>query len=639
MPVAIEPHVAEWLKDVDLTPRGPVHPSPVDWRDQILYFLLPDRFSDGKEAGRPRFDRAHPSAHAAPDKAAWMEAGRAFQGGTIAGIRSKLPYLRGLGVTALWIGPMFKQRRELETYHGYGIQDFLDLDPRFGTRQELRDLVDAAHEQGLFVLLDVIYNHTGNNWFYDRGDGVPAETVGYRFEPPHPLRAWRSGTGQPVPTIGDRDEGVWPRDFQDPEFYTRAGSIGRWDPAEWEHPLDPRNEFRRGDFFALKDLRLQERAPFVPDTRAAAVLNALARVYQYWIAVTDCDGFRVDTVKHVSFEASRNFCGAIHEYAEAIGKQNFLVLGEVAGGAGMARSYLDLFGRNLDAALDLGRPMDLVTSMAKGLGDPGAFFAQFGGQDELGSHREVGRYHVSMLDDHDLIHRRPKRRFAAENHLANLTHQVAHAVGVQLTTLGIPCIYYGTEQAFDGCEAYHDPTVEPLSGDGKVPDADRYLREAMFGGSGGGRTAFGAFGTSGCHFFDPGHPTYRRIAAIARVVTAGDRVGMALRRGRQYAREVRALDAYLPPRRGELVAWSRLLHDAEAVVALNTHGSEGRGGWITVDAALHPPGSRLRVLYRGDFSDAQLATPPPGPTLSVTGDAGRSVVRLDLPPAGMAILA
>ena len=79
--------------------------------------------------------------------------------------------------------------------------------------------------------------------------------------------------------------------------------------------------------------------PIRIDKRAAQVLSSLIKVYQYWIALTDCDGFRVDTVKHVSFEASRNFCGAIHEYTESIGKENFLILGEVAGGAGMEKNY------------------------------------------------------------------------------------------------------------------------------------------------------------------------------------------------------------------------------------------------------------------------------------------------------------
>ena len=129
------------VKDLDLGPRGRVFPSPPHWKDHIFYQVLPDRFSDGREAGRPLFDRDHPEAHRAPDKRAWMEAGLRFNGGNLQGIRSKLDYLQGLGVTGLWINPVFKQRADLQTYHGYAIQDFLQVDPRFGTIQDLRELL------------------------------------------------------------------------------------------------------------------------------------------------------------------------------------------------------------------------------------------------------------------------------------------------------------------------------------------------------------------------------------------------------------------------------------------------------------------------------------------------------------------
>lgn len=118
MPTTIEASAPTRLTAADLRPRGSVHPSPVDWRDQIFYFLLPDRFSDGQEGQRPRFDRANPQEFRAPDKRAWMQAGKSFQGGTLKGIRGKLDYLKNLGVTALWLGPVWRQRPDLETYHG-----------------------------------------------------------------------------------------------------------------------------------------------------------------------------------------------------------------------------------------------------------------------------------------------------------------------------------------------------------------------------------------------------------------------------------------------------------------------------------------------------------------------------------------
>jgi glycosidase len=616
MPTIVEPSAPTTLSAADLRPRGRVQPSPATWRDQTLYFFLPDRFSDGREEERPLFDWKHPDQHAAADRRLWQQSGRGFQGGTLKGITSKLDYLRELGVTTLWVGPIWRQRPDLDTYHGYGIQNFLDVDPRFGTLQDLRDLVDAAHDREMYILLDVIYNHSGNNWFYD-DNGHPKSDLPYRYAPPYPLHGWRSGTGASIPDIVSLDDGVWPKEFQTIDWYTRAGRIGRWDPEPWEDPLHPENEFRRGDFFDLKDINLNRNE----------VLSAVARVYQYWIALSDCDGFRIDTVKHVSFEGSRNFCGAIREYAESIGKENFFLVGEVTGGAALARDYLDIFGRNLDAALDIGEPTRNLTGLVKGLTEPVRFFNQFSGHDILGSHRETGRYHISILDDHDMVGRDGKHRFAARNPIPNKAEQVAHAVGVQLTTLGIPCIYYGTEQSFDGTEERHDPTID--SG-----FEDRYIREAMFGGS------FGAFQTAGCHFFDPNHPTFLRIKAIARIRNQNSPVGLALRRGRQYLRETSFLGRpFSTPGAGELAAWSRLLFNQEVLIALNTHGTAPRGADVTVDASLHPPGSQMTFLYRGDWSETELRHPPRNKRFPVQYDQGRATVRIDLPPAGMAILA
>ena len=619
MAISIEPSAPTELSAADLQPRGNVHPSPASWRDQILYFLLPDRFSDGEEVQRSLFDRSKPELFRVANKGAWMQVGKKFQGGTIQGILSKLDYLKGLGITTLWIGPVWRQRPDLDTYHGYGIQNFLDVDPRFGTRQDLRDLVDAAHERNMYVLLDVIYNHTGNNWFY--GKDSPKSTLPYIFHPPHPFHGWRSGSGQSTNRIHGLDDGTWPKEFQNIDFYTRAGQIGRWDSELWEDPLHPDNEFRRGDFFDLKNLELNRED----------VLSALIRSYQYWIAISDCDGFRIDTVKHVPWEVSRNFCGAIHEFSESIGKENFLLIGEVTGGAGMARNYLEIFGRNIDAVLDIGEPSKRLIGMVKGGEDPARFFDKFLGHEILGSHRETGRYHVSILDDHDMVGR-GKHRFAAHNIIPERYHQIAHAVGTQLTTLGMPCLYYGTEQALDGTQDRHDFDIEPEPG-----FEDRYIRESMFGGT------FGAFETAGCHFFDPDHPTYLRIAAIARIRSQDGQIGLALRRGRQYLRETSFLDRpFSIPGRGELIAWSRVFHHQEVLVILNTHGTQERGADITMDFSLHPPGSAMTFLYHSSWSDEQLQQPSGIHTTGVEVEqhsSGRATVRMHLPPAGMAILA
>jgi glycosidase len=161
--------------------RDAMHPSPTDWRDEVLYFLLPDRFSDGQEHTRTRLNRkqiaaqraAYAQANGLPDWRwdIWKESGeRRFQRGTLAGIKSQLGYLSNLGVTTLWIAPVFRQRVEGNDFHGYGVQDFLEVDSRFGTRADLVELVAAAHAIGIRVILDIIFNHTGFNWVYDEAE-------------------------------------------------------------------------------------------------------------------------------------------------------------------------------------------------------------------------------------------------------------------------------------------------------------------------------------------------------------------------------------------------------------------------------------------------------------------------------------
>ena len=144
-------------------------------------------------------------------------------------------------------------------------------------------------------------------------------------------------------------------------------------------------------------------------------------IYQYWIALTDCDGLRIDTLKHVSGEDGRNFCGAVKEFAESIGKSNFLLLGEVAGGDDAQEFHLTIFARNLDAALDIGEMRLAITGVGQGLQNPADFFAGFDFWDErMGSHRDWGSRHVSVLDDHDHVFGR-KVRFSAD---APVDHQV-----------------------------------------------------------------------------------------------------------------------------------------------------------------------------------------------------------------------
>ncbi len=616
----IEPDSPRHLSEVDLTARGRVYPSPRNWRDQILYQLLPDRFSDGDESSRPMFDYRNPSAFHVKDKADWMTAGTKFTGGKIRGITTKLDYLKSLGVTTLWVNPPWKQRIDLETYHGYGIQNFLEIDPRFGTRQDLRDLIDAAHDRGMYVILDIIFNHSGNNWFYrDETTGEPRPTMPYRFSPPYPVAGWRSSKGECIPEPLTVEDGVWPREFQNMAVYTRSGEIGNWGVASWEDPLSPFVQYRRGDFYDLKDLNLED----------PVTLPLVIRAYEYWIALVDCDGLRLDAVKHISPEACGIFSRAIRQYAESIGKDNFFITGEITD-ASIAPSYVDIFGRNLNAVLGINRLPGLLTGFTKGTVNSSDFFAAFDRKDVAGLALQTGQFVVTVVDDHDMSSRARKERFAANNPAVNLYQQVAHLVAIQLTIPGIPSIYYGTEQAFDGNEGYHDYSIEHTRF-----CEDRYVREDMFGGP------FGAFCTTGCHFFNSDHPAYIRIAAIARLRNAKNAIGRTLRRGFLYPRETSYVNYpfKLPPA-GEIAAWSLVHYNTEVLMVFNTNAIESRGAEITIDASLHPQGSELVYLYRSDWSDEAIKRlPPPIETVTVNYHSdGRAAVSVNLPASGMAIL-
>ncbi|WP_433614491.1 alpha-amylase family glycosyl hydrolase [Dactylosporangium sp. CA-139114] len=594
------------IADIDFAAltRGPFHPSPDDWADEVLYFLLVDRFSDGRERGYRDNDGATVATGATPplreadhgnavttpeDAARWREAGADWAGGTLAGLRSKLGYLRRLGVTAIWVSPVLRQVAGQPSYHGYGIGDFLDVDPHFGRPEDLRALVADAHAQGLRVILDVVLNHAGDVFGYE-GDSRPVWT-GQRY----PVKGFRDEDGAAVLPIGPVPQshphgGVWPAELQSTATFTGKGRIADWDRFP---------EYLEGDFEELKDIALGE-GP-LDDYRPSAALLALVRAYQYWIAYADLDGFRVDTVKHMDPGAARFFAAAIHEFAQSIGKERFLLVAEITGDRAFACQTLDAVG--MDAALGLADVQDRLERVVKGAADPAEYFALFRNSLQVGreSHTWFRDKVVTSYDDHDQVRKGAwKARFAAGEPGRRLA---LVALALNAATLGIPCVYYGSEQEFDG-EGGHD----------------RYIREAMFGG------AFGPFRSRGGHAFDEEHETYRQLSEILAV----RRRLPALRRGRQYLRPISAdgVRFAAPAARG-LLPWSRIFADHEVLVAVNTDPDRVRTAWVTVDNDLHAEGDRLTCRYSSEPAFA-------GGQVSVSARNGKAV-QLTLPPAGIVI--
>jgi hypothetical protein len=504
----------------------------------------------------------------------------------------------------------------LDTYHGYGIQDFLDVDgDNWAYVPPDRPLEEGVNEPPY------------RPWPSYYGDPGDAHLRGWRL-------AWRNEQQVAYTTNGSdlqgRHDGVWPRELQTLTPYTRAGrgDLGAGAIA------DPHAEHKRTDFLALKDFALD-----VGDT-----LSDLIACYQYWIALTDIDGFRIDTVKHMSLAEARNFCGAIREYADTLGKKNFLLVGEIAGGDYNQDFVLDnlaILERNMSAALDIGSARLNLTATARGDVPGTTYLASFDEASQgFESHRAFGNRHVSILDDHDHVFGQ-KIRFSAQlpDDSPTKDHQVAAATAFQLFTLGIPCIYYGSEQALAGPAQSQLRYVEAEGWNASGNWADRYLREAMFGpphprahhdqpletqvnSQDPVLPGFGPFGTIGSHCFDTGSPSYVRFAALC-AVRAQHQV---LRSGRQYPRQIRLPHTWFAfPAAGELVAWSRILSAHEAVVLINPHQREWRGGDVVVAAELSPPGTEYLVVANtaqaAVGAAAYAGSHPVGERLAVRGRA------------------
>ena len=568
------------VAELDFKPQHDVFPSPRDWRDHVIYQLLIDRFDDMGD---------HPPYHPNECKRGRDEKNAGtFQGGRIKGITRRLDYIKGLGCTAVWVSPPFKNRQDdANACHGYAIQNFLDVDPRFGTIDDLRELTREAHARGMYVILDIVINHTGDNWAYPDDKPMPFKEDG-RYE----FGFWRKHGGGVVDGEMGIDDGVWPIELQDPDVYKRRGYIRDMSNAG-------RDEKINGDFFSLKDL----------DLNNPKALTAMIQIYKYWIAATDVDGFRVDTVGHTEPGATSNFCNAIREYCKSIGKDNFIIFAEIVEGDEMLKRFVggnvpppgvdvtDEEYPTFDAVLDF--PLYFVLEeVIKGFQAPHVL------RDRYESFRHfyrdygaAGQYFVTFVDNHDQMVR-PYKRFM--NNVDD-PRQAALAIGYLLTNMGIPCIYYGTEQGFDGGGS-----------------SDAYVREAMFGGN------WGAFDTTGCHFFNPQHSIYQGIAKIAKIRAEEP----ALRYGREYFREIsgNGKDFGHPIDGHCTLAFSRVLDTTSVVVAMNlTH--ERREDYILVDGNLNPPDSTLVDLLND------------GGSYTVQGDeSNRAFVRVPLEARSMAIL-
>jgi glycosidase len=519
-------------------------PSPEDWRDVWIYFLMLDRFNraDGKPPVSMPYDKPFGE----------------FQGGTFNGVRDRLNYIKDLGAGAIWLSPVLKNRQsDRGTFHGYGIQDFLRPEPRFASapgkeEDELRALVDAAHALGLYVIFDIVLNHAGDVFGYKGfGSSAPGSSEIRPVE-------WRDESGQArsdfpvienIPTAERAPDGlVWPAELQRNNFFRRKGKGGEGG----------------GDFESLKEF-----VSDASDGQLFPVRNALILAYQYAIARYDADGFRIDTLKFIEREFAQTFGNAMREYALSIGKKNFFSYGEVFDGEERIAQFIgrntqdggDLVG--VDAALDF--PLFFhLPSLAKGFASPTDVIDVYRRRKEverdiLSSHGEAGRFFVTFLDNHDMTER---FRGASTDAPDRFDPQVILAIALLFGLQGIPCLYYGTEQGLHG-----------------RGNSDQFVREALWGKP---------------NAFDTNHPFYK---AIRRLSETRD-TQPALRYGRLYFRPISGDGVHFgaSPFAPGVLAFSRILNNQEVLVVANPNTQASFQGHVLIDFFINNDGEQFQVV-------------------------------------------
>ena len=518
--------------------------------DEVIYFVLPDRFENGdikNDRGGIKGDRL---THGFDPTHKGF-----FHGGDLKGLTQRLDYIQGLGITAIWLAPIFKNNPvqgpkgdESAGYHGYWVTDFTSVDPHFGTNAEFKAFVDAAHARGIKVYMDIIANHTADVIRYTDGD---ASNWVYksRADFPYSRRAVDGApinegfAGDQVMTAenfakltdmnyaynvfvpkGEEDVKV-PAWLNDPRYYHNRGNTTFWNESA-----------TMGDFVGLDDLM----------TEHPHVVQGMIDIYGDWIDRFGVDGFRVDTARHVNPEFWQAFVPAMLERAKAKGIPNFHIFGEI-GGIGLEPGKLAVHTRvdGFPAVIDFAFRQAAIDALGGKDGTNKLWELLF--QDPLyKGGADKARIQPTFISNHD------NGRFAyyVRKLLPNASDdevlarvRLGHVL--LLTMRGVPTIYSGDEQGF--------------TGDGWDQDA----REDMFPSKVAiynDNTLLGTKATTAQSNFDTAHPLYGLFSKLAKLRTDN----AALRRGTTIVRNY----ADAPG----LFAFSRIDAEsgAEILVVMNT---------------------------------------------------------------------
>lgn len=413
-----------------------------DWRDEVLYQVITDRFANGD---------ANNDFHVTLDVTNLNR----HHGGDWQGLIDQVDYLAELGVTAIWISPVVRNVEEdagIAGYHGYWTQSFVDTNPHFGDLAKLRELVDVMHSRDIKVVVDVVVNHVGQLFYYDiNQNGQPDVQTWYATDGSDELDivtewdpAFDPRTIQSFTSLGEAGDApiAWvdmpeinrvppePAEFHNDAWYHRMGRVTNWDDLE---------QVKLADFpGGLKDLATEN-----PNVR-----RALISVFRDWITETNIDGYRIDTVKHVEPDFWAEWAPAIRAHAADLGKENFLLFGEVFDGDDVLVGSYTQPGL-LDANVDFAAKYRVFRGVFKE-GAPTSTVAALHAERQAnwGAEPQDGGVGVAprdlplgFLDNHDVA-----RFLWQEEDDTALRLALVHL----MTREGLPILYYGTEQGFDG---------------------------------------------------------------------------------------------------------------------------------------------------------------------------------------------
>ncbi|WP_082543115.1 pullulanase-type alpha-1,6-glucosidase [Microbacterium sp. Root53] len=569
--------------------------------DERFYFVMTDRFANGDTANDTGGIEGDRFAHGfdPTDKGF-------YQGGDIAGLRSKLDYIEGLGTTAIWLTPSFANRPVQGTganasagYHGYWITDFTRIDPHLGTNEELATLIDEAHARGIKVYFDIITNHTADVIDYaeaqysyvDQATSPYTDADGNVFDPADyaggdTFPAMDAATSFPYTPVVTDAEAKTPAWLNDPTLYHNRGN------STWSG-----ESVTYGDFDGLDDLM----------TEHPTVVNGFVNVYQDWIDL-GIDGFRIDTVKHVNFEFWERWTTEVLDYAHAQGKSDFFMFGEVYDADPVKLSPY-VRDTDMNSVLDFAFQSSAVGfaggNSAKGLQ------GLFAGDDRYTTPDSSAHALPTFLGNHDMGR---VGHFLLNTGEALERDELAHEL--MFLTRGQPVVYYGDEQGFAGLGG--DKSARQTLFASQVAE---YADQPLVTGENAGSV----------DRYDTAAPLYGHISALAALRDEH----RALATGAQIERHADSgagVYAFSRVDRDEKVEYLVAVNNAEEAreVTLTT---------LTADAAYAP----VYGAEAGIASDAAASATVTVPALSavvyradraVTADAAAPAVAVAVPAAG-----